>query len=130
MRSVETVRVGDYDEPRRRIRLRAAASKTRRALWVELPDALAEAIEASLPPREDRDLEAPLFPDAGADRLRTAIARACRAAGIPVFSPHDLRHRRILAPPPPGALMGGDWRLRGATLAQRHGRHLYARAPR
>ena len=28
------------------------------------------------------------------DRLRTAIARACRAAGVPVFSPHDLRHRR------------------------------------
>lgn len=30
-----------------------------------------------------------------ADRLRTAIARACRASGVPVFSPHDLRHRRI-----------------------------------
>ena len=48
-----------------------------------------------LPPREDRDQEAPLFPDVTADRLRTAIARACRAAGVPVFSPHDLRHRRI-----------------------------------
>lgn len=30
-----------------------------------------------------------------ADRLRTAIARACTAAGVPAFSPHDLRHRRI-----------------------------------
>jgi integrase len=30
-----------------------------------------------------------------ADRLRTAIARACRAAGVPAFSPHGLRHRRI-----------------------------------
>jgi integrase len=30
-----------------------------------------------------------------ADRLRTAIGRACGAAGVPVFSPHDLRHRRI-----------------------------------
>jgi integrase len=48
-----------------------------------------------LPPREDREPEAPLFPGVGTDRLRTAIARACRAAGIPVFSPHDLRHRRI-----------------------------------
>jgi integrase len=47
------------------------------------------------PPREDRDPDARLFPGAGADRLRTAIARACRAAGIPIFSPHDLRHRRI-----------------------------------
>jgi hypothetical protein len=24
-----------------------------------------------------------------------AIARACTAAGVPTFSPHDLRHRRI-----------------------------------
>jgi integrase len=93
--SIETVKVGDYDEPQRRIRLRAAATKTRQALWVELPDVLADALETSLGPREDRDPDAPLFPGGGADRLRTAIARACRASGIPVFSPHDLRHRRI-----------------------------------
>jgi integrase len=62
---------------------------------VELPDALADAIEATLPPREDRNPDAPLFPGATADRLRTAIARACRATGTPMFSPHDLRHRRI-----------------------------------
>jgi integrase len=93
--SVESVRVGDYDEQARRVRLRASTTKTRAALWVELPDVLAEAIEAGLPPREDRDAEAPLFPGVSADRLRTAIARACKAAGIPAFSPHDLRHRRI-----------------------------------
>jgi integrase len=93
--SVAALRVGDYDEPARRVRLRAATTKTRKALWVELPNVLAEAIEATLPPREDRDLHAPLFPGVGADRLRTAIARACKAAGIPAFSPHDLRHRRI-----------------------------------
>jgi integrase len=56
---------------------------------------LADAIERALPPREDRDSDASLFPGATADRLRTAIARACEASGIPVFSPHDLRHRRI-----------------------------------
>jgi integrase len=78
-----------------RVRLRAATQKQRRALWVELPDVLADAIEATLPPREDRDPDARLFPGASADRLRTAIARACRAAGVPKFSPHDLRHRRI-----------------------------------
>jgi integrase len=93
--SVDSLLVGDYDEPRRRIRLRAATTKTRAALWIELPDVLAEAIEATLSPREDRNLEARLFADVGADRLRTAIARACRAAGVPGFSPHDLRHRRI-----------------------------------
>jgi integrase len=93
--SVESVLVGDYDEPQRRIRLRASTTKTRAALWVELPDVLAEAIEATLLPREDRDPEARLFGTVEADRLRTAIARACKASGVPVFSPHDLRHRRI-----------------------------------
>lgn len=93
--SVETVKIGDYDEQARRVRLRAATTKTRVALWVELPDVLADALEATLPPREDRDPDAPLFSGVGADKLRTAIGRACRAAGIPVFSPHDLRHRRI-----------------------------------
>ena len=48
---------------------------------------LADALEASLGPREDRDVTAA--------RLRMAIGRACKAAGVPVFSPHDLRHRRI-----------------------------------
>ena len=56
---------------------------------------LAEAIEATLQPREDRDLDAPLFSGVSADRLRTAITRACKAVGVPLFSPHDLRHRRI-----------------------------------
>jgi integrase len=27
--------------------------------------------------------------------LRTAIAKACRATGTPLCSPHDLKHRRI-----------------------------------
>jgi integrase len=93
--SVDLTRIGDYDEQERRVRLRAATTKSRQALWVELPDVLADALEASLPPREDRDLDAPLFPGCSADRLRTAIGRACKAAGVPVFSPHDLRHRRI-----------------------------------
>ena len=93
--SVDAVRVGDYDEPRRRVRLRASVSKTRRALWVELPDELAVALELELGPREDRDPAARLFRGSGADALRTSIAKACRAAGLPTFSPHDLRHRRI-----------------------------------
>jgi integrase len=29
------------------------------------------------------------------DRVRTALTRACTAAGVPAFSPHDLRHRRV-----------------------------------
>jgi integrase len=27
--------------------------------------------------------------------VRTAIAKACRAAAVPLWRPHDLRHRRI-----------------------------------
>ena len=30
-----------------------------------------------------------------ADRLRTAIIGACKAAGIPTFTPHRLRDRRV-----------------------------------
>jgi hypothetical protein len=82
--SVETVLVGDYDELAKRVRLRASTTKTRAALWVELPEALAVAIEATLPPRDDRDAAAPLFPSVSADRLRTAIAgvQRGRRAGL------------------------------------------------
>jgi integrase len=113
--SVESVLVGDYDEPGRRVRLRASTTKSRKALWVELPEVLAEAISATLPPREDRDGEARLFPTATADSLRTAIGRACKAVGVPVFSPHDLRHRRI-------SLLhhqGRSWAEIGALVGQR-----------
>ena len=45
--------------------------------------------------REDRTDTRPVFQGFGADRFRTALARACRGAGVPTFSPHDLRHRRV-----------------------------------
>ncbi len=113
--SIDTVTIGDYDEPRRRVRLRAATSKTGRALWVDLPDVFAEAIERTLPPREDRDPEARLFASSSADAIRTSIAKACRAVGIPLWSPHDLRHRRI-------SLLhrqGRTWAEIGALVGQR-----------
>ena len=93
--SVDNLRVSDYDEPLRRVRLRASVSKSRRALWVDLPDELADAIHATLPPREDRDPDARLFDASRSNALRTAIAKACRALAIPLWSPHDLRHRRV-----------------------------------
>ena len=95
VKAIDTLLVGDYDEPGGRVRLRAATTKTRRALWVELHPDLAEALSAGLGPREDRDPDARLFADSGSDALRTSIAKACRALGIPLWSPHDLRHRRI-----------------------------------
>jgi integrase len=46
-------------------------------------------------PREDRVPERPVFQGFGSDRFRTALTRACTGAGVPAFSPHDLRHRRV-----------------------------------
>jgi integrase len=92
---IDKTLVGDYDERRRRVRLRKQTTKKRRALWIELHPVLADVLEASLGPREDRDPYARLFVDSGADALRTAIAKACKAAAVPDWSPHDLRHRRI-----------------------------------
>ena len=92
---LEAARVADLDETRKAWLIRAAVAKTRRARWVQLPDDLFEAIIARLPALEDRTPETPLFASATADRLRVAIGRACRDAGVPHFSPHDLGHRRI-----------------------------------
>jgi integrase len=113
--SVDLTLVGDYDEPRRRVRLRAATTKTRKALWVELHPVLADAVEARLGPREDRDPDARLFAGSGADALRTSIAKACKAAGIPLWSPHDLRHRRISLM----HLRGIPWARIGEFVGQR-----------
>ena len=68
--------------------------KNERYRHLELPDDLFAALLGTLPPREDRDLAAPLFPDLTDARLRMAITRACKATGTPHFSPHGLRRRR------------------------------------
>jgi integrase len=113
--SIDLTLVSDYDEPRRRVRLRAATTKSRRALWVELPDVLADALERQLGPREDRNPNSCLFTGSGSDALRTSIAKACRAAGVPLFSPHDLRHRRISLL----HLRGVPWARIGEFVGQR-----------
>ena len=83
---------GDIDEPRGRWRI--ATSKTGKPRWVTTPPVLFERV-LELVPREDRRPERRVFDYMTADRLRTAIGRACTAAGVPAFSPHDLRHRRV-----------------------------------
>ena len=89
-----TAQLGDLDEHRRAIRVRWTVEKNDRYRHLELPDDLFAALVATLPPREDRELEAPLFPDLTGARLRTAISKACKATGTPHFSPHGLRRRR------------------------------------
>lgn len=43
----------------------------------------------------DRIPERRVFEGVTGDRLRTRLTRAATAAGVPTFSPHDLRHRRV-----------------------------------
>jgi integrase len=96
---------GDIDEPEGRWRVSQAVAKTRRARWVPVNADVLRAVTDTVP-REDRDLAAPVFAGFGIDRFRTAISRACKAAGVPVFSPHDLRHRRATL-----------WHLQGRPIA-------------
>ena len=61
---------------------------------MQVPAWLMEEIELTCPP-EDRTAERQVFPEFTPDVTKNVIARACKAAGIPHFHPHDLRHRRI-----------------------------------
>ncbi len=103
------------DEPRGRWRVSQAVAKTGRARWVHVPEELFEAVTA-LVPREDRTPERRVFQGVTADRLQVAIGRACTAAGVPAFSPHDLRHRRISLE----HLRGEPWARIGELVGQRN----------
>ena len=92
--AIRGARVGDLDERRQALLARASIAKNRKPLWVGLHDVLFAAMVASMPPREDRDLAAPLVPGFSDASLRTSITRACRTTGTPHFSPHGLRKRR------------------------------------
>lgn len=69
-----------------------------------------------LVPRDDRAPRRLVCNGFTADRLRTAIARACIAAGVPAFSPHDLRHGRIKLE----HLRGKPWARIGEFVGQRN----------
>jgi integrase len=111
---LEQLTWGDVDEQRGRWRVSQAVAKTRRGRWISVSPVLFSAV-LDLCPRDDRSADRRVFQGVTADRLRTAISRACVAAGIPVFSPHDLRHRRI-------SLMhlgGVPWARIGEQVGQR-----------
>ncbi len=82
---LEALTWGDVDEPRQRWRVSGAVAKTGRARWVPVPAELFEAV-TRLVPRDDRVPERPVFQGFGGDRFRTALTRACTAAGVPAFS--------------------------------------------
>jgi integrase len=109
---VEAAKIGDLDESRKAWLVRAKGARGRTARRNDLYRIVVDL----LPAREDRDLEAPLFPIGSADNLRMAVGRACRDAGIPSWSPDDLRHRRI-------SLLhqqGESWAEIGANVGQRN----------
>jgi integrase len=91
---LEALTWGDVDERRGRWRVTATVAKMGVARWVDVPAVLFEAVSA-LVPRDDRTAERRVFQGFGSDRFRTALTRACTATGVPTFSPHDLRHRRV-----------------------------------
>ena len=112
---LEALTWGDVDEPRGRWRVSRGRLEDEPARWVHVPPVLFEAV-SELVPREDRTPERRVFQGFGADRFRTAITRACTAAGVPAFSPHDLRHRRISLQ----HLGGVPWARIGELVGQRN----------
>jgi integrase len=77
---------GDVDTVEARLRLKRSATKTNRPRWVQVPRWLMDALEQTCP-TEDRAAGRRVFPAATDAALRQAMARACRAAGIPLYSP-------------------------------------------
>ncbi len=114
---LERLAWGDVDEPRERWRVSQAVCKTGRRRWVQVPPAIFEGVLELVPvPREDRTPGRRGFQGFGGDRFRTAMARACMSAGVPAFSPHDLRHWRISLE----HLRGVRWARIGELVGQRN----------
>lgn len=84
---------GDLDIPAGRLFVRSGKTAAARR-WVPVPPHVLDVIEAQRP-REDREPEAAVFPGLLDGSLRMAMRRVSRTAGIPLYSPHDLRHRYI-----------------------------------
>ena len=85
----------DVDVAGSRIRSRGVKGRrgTRRVMWRAVPPWLMEHLLESVP-FDDRTDGRRLFPGLKEGTMRDSMGRACRSAGIPRYSPHDLRHRR------------------------------------
>jgi integrase len=85
---------GDVDMTGLRLRLPRSATKRDHARWIYLPEWLMQLIDESCP-LEDRTPERLVFQGITEASFYQAMLRACKTAGIPHYSPHSLRHRRI-----------------------------------
>lgn len=86
---------GDLDVPGQQVRVSVKRTKggTAGQRFVPVPASVMQEITA-LRPAEDRVASDRILP--GTDQaVRLAMARACKHAEIPHYSPHDLRHRFI-----------------------------------
>ena len=85
---------------------------------------------SALVAREDRTPERRVFQGFGGDRFRTAITRACTAAGVPAFSPARPPTPPDLAAAPRRRAVGADRRARRPAQPRRHREHVLARPRR
>jgi integrase len=81
----------DVDVAGSRFRIRQGKTASARR-WVAVPAWLMVEIQESCPP-DDRTPERRVFPGFTPDVAGNVMWRACKAAQIPMFHPHDLRHR-------------------------------------
>lgn len=91
---IQAATFGDLDTADSRLRVAVDGKTTSSRRWATLPGhVLARLLDRVAP--EDRLPDRPLLPKLTDHGMRKRMARACRDAGIPVYSPHDLRHRWI-----------------------------------
>ncbi len=83
---------GDVDVAESRFLL--SETKTSRPRWVQVPRWLMDVLGDGCP-LEDRTASRLLFPGIERTALSNSMRNACKLAGIPSFSAHDLRHRRL-----------------------------------
>lgn len=81
----------DVDVAASRFRIRQGKTAAARR-WISVPAWLMVEIQDTCPP-DDRTAARRVFPGFTPDVAKNVMARACRAAGIAHFHPHDLRHR-------------------------------------
>jgi integrase len=81
----------DVDIAGSRFRIRSGKTPNARR-WVAVPAWLMEEIIETTPP-DDRIPERRVFQGFSPDVAKNVMARACKAAGIAHYHPHDLRHR-------------------------------------
>ncbi len=81
----------DVDLTGLRFRVRNGKTATARR-WVAVPEWLMMEVAETTPP-DDRTAERRVFAGFTPDVAKNVMARACKAAGIAHYHPHDLRHR-------------------------------------